>query len=65
MYLAEIKSKFTYKQLILDMNKIHKKNRAQIQIQTNIVKDNKTISESIKNSIQKEIIKLIVVFTFN
>lgn len=33
------------------------KNILQIHIQINKVKDNKTITESIKNNIQKEIIK--------
>ena len=36
---------------------IHKKNNEQIQIQTNIEKDSNTINESIKKSIQNEIIK--------
>ncbi len=55
IYLADIKSQVQNKLFSLVINNIHIKKRVHIQIQTNKVKDNKTITESIKNNIQNEI----------
>lgn len=47
------------------VNKIQEKNKKQIQTQTKHVKDNKTIIESIKKSIQNDKIKPIFNMLFN
>jgi hypothetical protein len=46
-------------------NKIHKKYRVQIHVHINIVKDNNTIIESIKNINQKDNINAINYYVIN
>ena len=54
IYFDDINSQDIYILFILIMQNIYIINNVQIQIQTNIVNENKTILESIRNIIQKD-----------